>query len=428
MKNYFTIALLSITLFVNAQENLMVYYNYNISAQQDQSDYNRDGDMVGNAEMKGDFLNIPADNVSAFIIPPDAFNGLSDFTIHFHAKFKHIHKEHNNTFLSSSRTDCANCYGVAFDQQDSSWIVMFNGIKHFIYDPSIKWEEWLGEIILMRQAGTVYFYKNFVNEDNLLATFYDSSTVNITSLLIGQEEGCEGGCYVDHNGLDGGTGWFKIYSSAVFCTDLMEPNDTSTEAFPILTNKMYDANLYFEDGGSANDWFQFKIDTLHQARITLYNLPDNFNMELYDSALNLIGLATNPGVQRDTIIANYLTSGTYLIHVFPIGFFNLCYSIIVETSIDPWEDIPTSVTTESSKSAFDFFPNPVSSIINLKCSTIETSSLSIIDQYGRFIKEFQLDRNSNNITLDLNDLANGIYCIAILGNEKRMIRKFVVSK
>lgn len=90
------------------------------------------------------------------------------------------------------------------------------------------------------------------------------------------------------------------------------------------------------------------------------------------------------------------------------------------------DDVQITSTLSSSnfeKTAFNLFPNPANSILNINCENA-IDSANIIDINGRIIKVFT-SFNKNNTELNISELNAGIYFIEIQTNEGKSVKKFI---
>tara|TARA_B100000287_G_C19978830_1_gene521614 strand:- start:32 stop:514 length:483 start_codon:yes stop_codon:yes gene_type:complete len=65
------------------------------------------------------------------------------------------------------------------------------------------------------------------------------------------------------------------------------------------------------------------------------------------------------------------------------------------------------------------YPNPVTNILNINTDK-EISKIEIFDALGRII----LSKSDNTNTIDVSELENGIYSIAIIFNSNKIIKRF----
>jgi dienelactone hydrolase/uncharacterized protein (DUF2141 family) len=98
------------------------------------------------------------------------------------------------------------------------------------------------------------------------------------------------------------------------------------------------------------------------------------------------------------------------------------------TSVD--SVVVTVVNNFRYEEALTIFPNPVKAQARVRCVSDSTGELSlrIVDVNGRFIKSIQTFKGQSYFEEDimLTELRPGVYYLeAIIGNQKRMIRKFI---
>jgi len=93
---------------------------------------------------------------------------------------------------------------------------------------------------------------------------------------------------------------------------------------------------------------------------------------------------------------------------------------------DPYS-ISTSVLepNKSNNNYLSIYPNPNSGVFTIK--TEMEGNYSIINELGQTIKQFQLN-NTNNYTIDIENLNTGIYFVVGYNNNKMVKQKIVVTK
>ena len=92
------------------------------------------------------------------------------------------------------------------------------------------------------------------------------------------------------------------------------------------------------------------------------------------------------------------------------------------TTIPPTAGGKIVGTEEELISNVNIYPNPTSNVLNIDLMVIESSNtiIKVLDMSGRLIKQTQVksEKGLNPITIDLSELASGIYALQILENEK----------
>ena len=75
-------------------------------------------------------------------------------------------------------------------------------------------------------------------------------------------------------------------------------------------------------------------------------------------------------------------------------------------------------------SSFQTFPNPFTDKLIITSDYTDLTSVSIIDQQGRVVRKFT-NKKVKNLSLDLSDLTNGIYFVAVRINNKLVTEKII---
>ncbi len=92
------------------------------------------------------------------------------------------------------------------------------------------------------------------------------------------------------------------------------------------------------------------------------------------------------------------------------------------TTIPPTAGGKIVGTEEELISNVNIYPNPTSNVLNIDLMVTESSNtiIKVLDMSGRLIKQTQVksEKGLNPITIDLSELASGIYALQILENEK----------
>lgn len=248
------------------------------------------------------------------------------------------------------------------------------------------------------------------------------------------------------------TGGSSSYSTAgIFttasatCNDTYEPNNSTGQSKVIALNTYINAKI----NNSADKDF-FKITTLSSApnlRVTLDQLPLNYNLTLYNQIGTILATSSNTGTTADVIIRNATNAATYYIRIVGQGGVSsntACYRLIANTSsttfrlTDP--DLPefdptarvTIVDDVQGMDGFTLFPNPASEKISLSFTSDESGSMQIevIDMIGKIIstKEIITEEGINNTEISLENIRNGIYFLRMQDNGNTVVRKFIVKK
>ena len=91
-------------------------------------------------------------------------------------------------------------------------------------------------------------------------------------------------------------------------------------------------------------------------------------------------------------------------------------------NIDTTNVCPTASVKDISFYNIDVYPNPASNVINVR-SEFTIDNLSVLDLTGRTVK--QQISNNKEFSLDVSELAKGIYLVKLTSGEKEAVTKFI---
>ncbi|MBX7243469.1 MAG: T9SS type A sorting domain-containing protein [Bacteroidia bacterium] len=222
------------------------------------------------------------------------------------------------------------------------------------------------------------------------------------------------------------------------CSDNFESNNTKNSAKTISVNTNYTARI----GTSTDvDWFKFTTTaSAPKVKIELTNLPFDYDVKLYASnGSTQLGVSQNSGTTNETILYNTATAGsTYFIRVYGYnGAFSstACYTFRASTSATSWVRQANEVE-DGLKPVFDdlvVYPNPTNGLATLKFTVEaedENALITIYDQTGKVMNVVQHDitKDSDELTLDFSQFANGIYFIQMQKGDMVTNAKIIVTK
>ncbi len=224
-------------------------------------------------------------------------------------------------------------------------------------------------------------------------------------------------------------------TAAAGCTDNYETNNTSSTAKIIPVNTDISALI----GSSSDlDWFKFTtVSPNTKIKITLTNLPGDYDVRLYNSSLTQLGISQNGGTTSETIIRNTTTAATYYIRVYGYGgafSATQCYALRVSVSGTNFRSALESDEFEMTVpvvNGFDVYPNPVRDQINgvFNSSVNETVSLRVFDMMGKTVRTMSLDATEglNKFNIELGDLIHGVYFIEMSSSTERKVKKILLE-
>jgi hypothetical protein len=234
----------------------------------------------------------------------------------------------------------------------------------------------------------------------------------------------------------------QLTTTAAPCTDNYETNNTNKQAKSIG----YPSNITASIGsGTDVDWFKFTTTTsATKIRITLSNLPADYDVYLYDKSLREVGRSVQTGTTSELVIYNgTATRATYYIKVQGANSSSFsassCYSMMLEASSvnftpsfnDVTQSNITSPQVMEETSKWKMYPNPARGIVNISFSSSERTKgqLQIIDMSGKILQNKTVDiiTGSNFYSLDLKQYVRGIYMIRLSTGKKSFTNKLLIE-
>jgi len=216
--------------------------------------------------------------------------------------------------------------------------------------------------------------------------------------------------------------------------DNYETNNTATTAKTITVNTAVNAMI----GTSTDvDYFKFSnTSTKKNIKITLTNLPADYDMKLYKSnGTTLIATSQNSGTTSESITYNKASVGTYIIKVY--GYSSAysassCYTLTANISGSTFKGISQDVAETDTPANILLFPNPANNSLNVTYNSDNSGDvkINIYDLTGRIVNKgkFEAEKGLNTYSMNVSDLSKGIY-ILILENAGTMLnQKLIIDK
>jgi hypothetical protein len=230
---------------------------------------------------------------------------------------------------------------------------------------------------------------------------------------------------------------FTTTSVTPACSDTYESNNSQSAAKTIAVNTNITALL---STSSDIDWFKFSNTTAQKnIRITLSNLPADYDVRLYRSNGTLLYTSQNGSTTSETIKYNNATVGTYYIRVYGYnGAFSAtsCYTLNASISSTAFREEETEanvIDPAKQELGFVMYPNPSNGIVNLQLNVNELQervSVKVFDMTGNLIRnvEYTDMQGSTNVSLDMSDVANGIYNVVVAGGSATEVKRLILTK
>jgi hypothetical protein len=242
-------------------------------------------------------------------------------------------------------------------------------------------------------------------------------------------------CSSGNSAYKAGTNFTTQASSTSTCTDSYETNNSFAAAKSIAANTNITALL---NTSTDTDWFKFSnTSTAKNIRVTLSNLPADYDLRLYNSAGTLLSTSANGGNATEQIKYNNAPVGTYYIRVYGYnGAFNAsaCYTLRADISSTAFKvnGEGENIQTESENTFFEVYPNPNKGFFNYKIDSQITGSysVSVKDSYGRIVYNESIDKQDQlfESTINLENYSDGIYFVVIDNGSKIETVKLLINK
>ncbi len=225
------------------------------------------------------------------------------------------------------------------------------------------------------------------------------------------------------------------------CTDAYESNNTSGTAKVIAQNTDITALI---SNSADNDYFKFTtVKPNTNVRVTLTNLPADYDVKLYNSNLATLATGQNSGTTSESIKRNTKSAATYYVRVYGYnGAFNAtqCYTLRVSTSStafkttgagEPEETTDKEILVEQ-VAALNLYPNPAQDNLNVEFISDFTGSaqVNVFNLMGQKVlsAEKEVTEGMNTLNLNTTVLSKGNYIFEILNNGGATRQRFVIAR
>ncbi len=239
-------------------------------------------------------------------------------------------------------------------------------------------------------------------------------------------------CTIGSSAYISGTN-FTTQATIPSCSNAYETNNTLSTAKTITINTNSSAAIATS---IDTDWYKFSnTSSAKNIRVTLSNLPADYDLRLYNSSGTLLFTSENSGTTTEQIKYNNAPVGTYYVNVYGYnGAFNAstCYTLKAERASTSYREIEGNESTEEliQTEFIDVYPNPSNGTFTylFDSETKGECTIRVTDSYGREVfnesvyKDDQILKN----TINFENYSEGIYFLlfenaSIKKNFKLMI-------
>ena len=226
---------------------------------------------------------------------------------------------------------------------------------------------------------------------------------------------------------------FTTLPTSTDCTDIYESNNIFATAKEIPINTIISALI---NNSTDNDYFIIKNDDQRRdIKISLFNLPFDYDVRLYNANRQLVGSSTKTGKTDEKIIFNNAPVGTYYVRVYPNSGSSAteCYKLSVEiSSLDFLRGNESGTDNQIvSEDKLKVFPNPATEflIIELETEYEGEAMVQILDMTSREVLRLNknFSKDINTFQMDVNNIRDGIYMVLIRYGNKTQFKKVIVN-
>jgi hypothetical protein len=229
---------------------------------------------------------------------------------------------------------------------------------------------------------------------------------------------------------------FTTLPASDMCNDVFElnTNNTFSTAKEIPLNATLTALI---DSKIDNDYFVFKVADAHKhIQVSLSNLPNDYDVRLYNSQQQLIGSSNRKGLLDEKIVFNNAPMDYYYVRIFSTAASSAtqCYKFAVNIAenIFTREDGTDNLGDVKTLGKLQTYPNPASENINVELAMeIEgTAQISLMDMTGRAIlqKTYDVSPSNNIVNLDIMGAADGFYILNVRLGEENYSKKVMIAR
>jgi len=219
---------------------LGLFYPFSINAADSSGNF-LDGILQGGATITNSNLSIGDNDVDYVSVPNTALNSVTDFQIHFGAKFNLFHESGQfpaNTVLHAWGTSNEDELKISYDDLDQLFQVSVKGVN-YTWPMTLQANTWFC-FDVARNYDSLRLYLNGNLQGDPILVSSTGLTVAANGVVMGQEEDCDGGCFAQNQSLAGHLDNFTIKCPAPiqsqFCDVATGSIETSISQFEVYPN------------------------------------------------------------------------------------------------------------------------------------------------------------------------------------------------
>lgn len=230
---------------------------------------------------------------------------------------------------------------------------------------------------------------------------------------------------------------FVTPAATTTCTDAYESNNTRSASKTIAVNTNISAII---SSTTDQDWFKFTTtSTLKNIRVTLSNLPADYDLYLYNPSGTLLVKSENGSTTSETLKYNNAAVGTYYVLVKGYNGANspTCYTLRADRSSSVFKEMQEEdeiiSTTKIDETIFTVMPNPsVDGKFVFNLSNTYTGSVNVVvyDEAGRIVFQNEINKGEEFLkdAIDLSEKNKGMYIVKIYNDAFHVTERILFVK
>jgi hypothetical protein len=215
--------------------------------------------------------------------------------------------------------------------------------------------------------------------------------------------------------------------NATSCNSLYDGtmHNSFATAVPIPLNTNVNGTI---SSATDTDYYKFTVTQTGYVTVTLSTLPANYDLYVYNDKFKQYKPSTKLNTKTETVTKS-MSPGTHYIKI--VGVNNAfdavhCYTLNVTPASGLLNSESPNISAAIADNSLHLFPNPVSSVLNLNTSGINSGAIiKVVDIFGKTVLSQQIISSSSKI--NVSKLANSTYLLIVINKNGSIIStsKFV---